>query len=508
MDEISINYPESILIRNLLLILLLMTVGFLISCDKTDGVVNPEPSLKSCYPEKSIIHHRSFLLTLNGTDFVRDSKVYFNNIEKDTIYTSSVQLLANIDPDDTIPEELQMKLKYSKLTNYRLPIKVYNPPPGGGNSNVIDFPVTTLFRMSAPEELTGSVGNASKPSIAKAGANNLFIVYTEEISPVQSSIMMVQSLNNGRNFNDPVEISTEYSNADNPQVIVNGQYLHTVWDADINSNKEIICATSDDLGNTFETKVVSNNSGDSTRPRVAVDGEGILYIVWHDSTSSQNTEILISTSDDKGSSFSEPISITNNNKASLFPSINFDNEGNILVAWYQNEGDVYDIYFSKSTDKGISFSTPINVSSNNSNSRYPCLDVDSNNTIYIVWHDDATETDTVNRIYISKSVNGGASFSTPKVLTPAEYSSERPVLIIDQSDALNIFYKNNSVGIFNTYMTRSVDEGESILDPQNLLSNKSSQFISALIDSNSYKYVVWSSNISDDGYIYFTMSYE
>src|SRR5438045_1955664 len=59
----------------------------------------------------------------------------------------------------------------------------------------------------------------------------------------------------------------------------------------------------------------------------------------------------------------------------------------------------------------LSFSTPHNVSNNSDYSATPQVGVDAAGNIYVVWEDDAANN---SNILLSKSTDGGATFSTPQ----------------------------------------------------------------------------------------------
>jgi hypothetical protein len=77
---------------------------------------------------------------------------------------------------------------------------------------------------------------------------------------------------------------------------------------------------SNDGGQTFDTpKNLSSNIGQSQNPEIAVSGNNV-YIVWQDNTPG-NFETFFSKSTDTGETFSSPINLSNNSGISNFPQI-------------------------------------------------------------------------------------------------------------------------------------------------------------------------------------------
>src|SRR5882724_4682044 len=110
-------------------------------------------------------------------------------------------------------------------------------------------------------------------------------------------------------------------------------------------------------------KNVSNNSDFSFTPQLAVDLGGNIYVVWEDDTDT-NSNILFSRSTDGGVTFSAAKSLSNTSGSSFNPRIAVDAGGSINVVW-QDSPDFFrtsNVFFSRSNDGGNTFSTPINLS--------------------------------------------------------------------------------------------------------------------------------------------------
>jgi hypothetical protein len=80
-------------------ILLLTSIDCKISKEDIPGR-NPVPVLSSISPSAQVAHMPSFTLAVTGSDFVRDSKILFNGIERASEYISPGELTCRIDPDD------------------------------------------------------------------------------------------------------------------------------------------------------------------------------------------------------------------------------------------------------------------------------------------------------------------------------------------------------------------------------------------------------------------------
>jgi large repetitive protein len=106
---------------------------------------NPLPAIVRLEPNYAIPGGDTFILTVYGSNFVLDSKVYWNGTERPTHYVSASQLEASISATDIANPGVTL-------------VKVVNPAPGGGSSDPLDLPVTTLHIITQPPLPQGTVG--------------------------------------------------------------------------------------------------------------------------------------------------------------------------------------------------------------------------------------------------------------------------------------------------------------------------------------------------------------
>ncbi len=102
------------------------------------------------------------------------------------------------------------------------------------------------------------------------------------------------------------------------------------------------------------------------------------------------------------------------------PSAAFDNEGNLWVAFVQNQF----VYVSKSADLGKSFTNPVRVNSiaedaeHNGENR-PKIIVDDSSTVFVSWTEKTSPRFT-GEIRFSRSTDGGNSFEEPRTINDDE----------------------------------------------------------------------------------------
>jgi hypothetical protein len=156
------------------------------------------------------------------------------------------------------------------------------------------------------------------------------------------------------------------------------------------------------------------------------DKKGVLWTVW-----TNNQSIYIQSSKDKGKHFTAPLlvnaqpeNIAASNESR--PKIKIDAKGNINLTWtlMLDEKRSSYIRFSRSTDGGKHFSTPVTVNDNLQiiRHRFDTLAVGKHGEIFITWLD-ARDEDAAKKagkefkglsVYYSVSTDGGKHFSPNK----------------------------------------------------------------------------------------------
>jgi hypothetical protein len=100
---------------------------------------------------------------------------------------------------------------------------------------------------------------------------------------------------------------------------------------------------------------------------------------------------------DGGITFGQVIQLSNTSDFSINAIIKVS-KNNVYIAWQENIKGLFDIFLSKSSDGGITFSQPLNLSNTtNSNSINPQLAATANE-VYVVWQEDISGN---NQIYFT-----------------------------------------------------------------------------------------------------------
>jgi hypothetical protein len=149
-----------------------------------------------------------------------------------------------------------------------------------------------------------------------------------------------------------------------------------------------------------------------------------------------------------------PINLSNASLGGQHPVMKVDASGNVDIAWLMNG-----VYFRRSTNGGVSFSTATTVQSNTATVGLQ-MALDAAGNINLLWFTSPDVNTNLISVFFSRSTNGGTSFSTPRNLaTLVGIQSELLQLLIDSNGNIDVVWSDNlNPGL---YLTRSVDSGAS-----------------------------------------------
>lgn len=217
-------------------------------------------------------------------------------------------------------------------------------------------------------------------------------------------------------------------------------------------------------------KNISNSSGNTLAQQFqfALDAKGNVNMVWVDN-SPGNYVVLFSRSSDGGVTFSAPRNISNNTTStfSFNPKLALDSAGNIFIAWADNSQGHYANFFSRSADGGATFSAPLMISHAGASALGAQVVASSAGNVDIVWADDSLG---YFAVFSTRSADSGASFSAPLQLSQnANLSSFGPMESVDSSGNINVMWTDSGMSNYIRYsdllFSRSVDGGATFSAP-------------------------------------------
>jgi hypothetical protein len=302
----------------------------------------------------------------------------------------------------------------------------------------------------------------NKPLIA-AYENDLYLVWSAtDDNGMDREIFFRASHDKGITLGPTINLSDDVNlqSSENPDIVVAGNNVYVVWEDRTTGEGQILLRTSNDRGNTFGSVIDLSDDRSSQEPQIAVSDNNV-YVVWHEFES--KSRIVLKASHDNGITFSKAMNLrirdigdvccpqiaafgndvyviwadselefvgghydlhfraSHNNGVTFGRATNLTDiardyqiavsGNNVLVAWtnvlpVNNAIENAEAFFIRSTDKGVTFENPINLSNNEGPSSNQQIAV-SNNEVYVTWVDHTLDYD---EILFRGSNDYGASF--------------------------------------------------------------------------------------------------
>lgn len=246
-------------------------------------------------------------------------------------------------------------------------------------------------------------------------------------------------------------------------------------------------------------------------PRIETNGPGgqYVFVLWQEivfSGGSHGGEIFFSHSTNGGSSFTEPVNLSETKngagKGRLTEEV-WDNgslalatagDNHVYAAWTEYQGP---LRFRRSTDGGETFEPAIHVAGDaESPARGPSLAVTPDDTIHLAW---TVGEDERADLRLATSTDRGTSFESPRRPFKTEGHSDAPKLATDDDGRLHLAWGESPSGVFERYHIRYArsDSDADGFDASTAISNASNSrvdsanFPSLDVDGDGNLYLLW-----------------
>jgi hypothetical protein len=232
--------------------------------------------------------------------------------------------------------------------------------------------------------------------------------------------------------------------------------LHVVWQDNTPGNFEVYYKKSTDGGVSWTTnKRITFTSGNSGSPIIVVDASFNLHVVWEAGTAG-NSEVYYKKSTDAGVTWTTAKRLSWTLDKSENPIIKAGSSNLLHLVWREEMAANAEIFHKKSTDGGATWSAAKRITWNSGYSVHPDLALDSSDNPGVVWQDDTPGN---TEVYYKKSTDGGASWTTNKRLTWTPGFSTDPAMSVDSLGHLHLIFMDDSLGHFEVYYRKSLDGG-------------------------------------------------
>ena len=250
--------------------------------------------------------------------------------------------------------------------------------------------------VGEPVNLSNTTGKSWLPDIAADSAGNLHAVWTEEYLP---------SDDDGQ-WGDAI--------------------LYTMWDGQAWTEPRDILVVRSNLS--------PDGLADSHLPAIAVDSKGLLHVTWTDIKNTCYSHAWAQAAPWSARSWSSPLVISNG-RPTYFSDLAVDSHDNVHAVWVKASLEdrmidqllcrfCDDIFYAHSTDGGVNWSDPVDISKSPERANRPRLTVDNQDHLHVVW-ESVNVNDHGLGIGYERSADGGQTWSGLADLN-ADIGADRP----------------------------------------------------------------------------------
>jgi hypothetical protein len=251
-------------------------------------------------------------------------------------------------------------------------------------------------------------------------------------------------------FKKPVNITPHNGGAFTPKLAVDvNDGVNLVWGDTASGGRQVAFLRSTDQAITFSSpKIISGSSLNAFDPEIATAlAEGspgfAIYVVWDDKIDGTGV-IMFSRSTDAGETFSDPVRVSRGAGAASEAHIATDSAGRIHVVWVGVVDGDMQAFYSRSTDRGDTFSDPTDLSSIRGAEVHKTVVATFENRVFVAFNEDAR----TKQVFLATSENGGNSFGEIVQVSNADPEKGRghsPAIVVDPDGRIHICWIDSSI---------------------------------------------------------------
>ena len=363
-----------------------------------------------------------------------------------------------------------------------------------------------------PINLSNNPGSSFNPH-SEIYSNNVYVVWeddtladaeTHDLS-ANTSILFTKSKDNGTTFLPAVPLSYINADSSNPDITTtNGNTVFVVWQDNLDESSQIVFKKSiSNNNNVFSDQQNISNIQENNfeiSPQI-ITTNNTINIIWDDfSPKEESSHILKRSSIDDGITFGHVMQLSNYSEFAINDISNVYNN-NMYIVWQGNFKGQFDIFLSKSSNGGITFSKPINLSNDSGDSTNPNL-IELHNNLYVIWNDNNTKN---YNVMIKRSSDSGITFSKPINLSNSTNADSNNPQLASTANELFVVWQGNFKGQFDIFLSKSSNGGITFSKPINLSNSTNADSINPQLASTANElFVVWQEDLSGNNQIYFT----
>jgi hypothetical protein len=302
---------------------------------------------------------------------------------------------------------------------------------------------STPVRVNITPEHVAAEGE-NRPKIIAAANGHIYVSWTQSLAqPFSGHVRFSRSRDEGRTFSVPITVNTDHqviSHRFESMAIDQQGHIHLIWldrrDQSVAQAKgetyignAVYHAISSNGGASFDTeRKIADHSCECCRTALAVDTDGTPVVFWRHVFGKNIRDHAMLRLDGKSSI----IQVSRDGWEvegcpHHGPALAIGRDGIYHFTWFTDAPRQPGLFYSRSKDRGQSFSLPMHFGNPEAQAAHPYL-LSQGERVYLVWKEFDGAKTTI-RTMVSR--NHGASWSAPQIIATTTSASDHPLLIND-----------------------------------------------------------------------------
>ncbi len=277
----------------------------------------------------------------------------------------------------------------------------------------------------------------------------------------------------------------------NPSLAISGGAVYALWEQSREGGgTDLMFARSLRMGHVFEKPIpiITDKTTPSTNgfSNLGVAPNGDVYAVWLDGRDPKETpgtfSIYFSRSTDRGATFSKNMPIAASVCPCCRPNLTFGAKGEVYVGWRKVfDNDIRDMVIAASLDNGATFKPAVRAAVDNWKlsgcpDTGPAMQV-KGNRLYVAWYSEGNGNNA--GIRIVQSDDSGKTFSKPIIASGNTQDANHPAFSLSADGRLLMVFQGRDAtekdgwGTVRPYIVEVLDDG-SVTQPLAVPGNKKS----------------------------------
>jgi hypothetical protein len=342
---------------------------------------------------------------------------------------------------------------------------------------VVSESVDGGLTFSAPAAL-GGLGRATNAKIV-ANASGVYATWTQPVASTGTAIFFAASYDFGGSWSAPQQLSGAIAAvgdeaidapAENGNVYVSYQ-----------NHVDVFVSVSHNSGRTFAPPInlTQNSTNYSQEIGIAHSGGSVVYVIYEVDNRADGAvgEGILRVSMDGGTTWGPTVNVTRSATRAREPLLSTPSAGytpNEYVIWHEDFVGTNDIFVSRSSDFGATWSPPVDVSNSPTSSRLAAIASEGPN-VYAIWREDVAGS---YQVWIQVSHDGGQTWagavrSGPTGITALPPGESYNPYIVAPAGTPYVFGAWNansqgSSGTLDTFVRSSADFGTTWSEPTDI----------------------------------------